>query len=96
MAASAAAGYFAATEIPEILLMQNGGMRIAFEGLAFPLEDLLAHIADHAPRLRLDGKLDCMDLEAWRLIRVKWQGGAMTRREGSLNAVLAHAGFGGA
>ncbi len=65
--------------------------RISFEGIYFPLDDLLALLArELTPAMQ--GKLDLLDLENWRLVRHSFVGGAITSASAPLNNVLAYSG----
>lgn len=95
--ASAAAGYCADADTEGIVTRRssdgNGGGQIAFEGLAFPLDDVVRILTEHAGRLRLNGRLDYLDIEEWRITRTVWEQGTRTQKSGSLNAALDYSGF---
>ncbi|MBQ9406533.1 MAG: hypothetical protein IJU37_07345 [Desulfovibrio sp.] len=74
------------------LLEQEGDLvRISFEGAFFPVEEVLA-----AVQTRLlpehQGKLDVLDMDAWRLVRHVFRAGRVESRSGSLNQVLEYSG----
>ncbi|WP_165075076.1 MULTISPECIES: hypothetical protein [unclassified Desulfovibrio] len=75
----------------EAVLREGDLVRISFEGLYFPVEDVLEAIA---ARLRpaQQGKLDVLDLEAWRLTRHLFAEGRFTSRTAPLNNVLDFSG----
>lgn len=74
------------------LFEENGLLRIAWEGVWFPLDDVLDAFAAHLP-LSATGKLDCLDLEAWTLTRCQFMDGAFERQVRGLNHVLEYSGF---
>jgi hypothetical protein len=76
----------------ELALQREGEMaRISFEGLYFPVEDLLKILALHlGPEHK--GRLDVLDIESWRLTRHVFDGGLRTH-SASLNNVLDYAGL---
>lgn len=67
----------------------GGLLTIAFEGIYFPLAEVLEIMA---ARKGAQGKLDLLDLEAWRLRRHSFAAEGMTVREAPLNNVLAYSG----
>ncbi len=67
-------------------------LRLSFEGLHFPVEEAAAWF-EAAGREGAAGRLDFLDLEAWRLTRLEAAGGRVTRRSASLNNVLDYSGF---
>ena len=75
----------------EAVLREGDLVRISFEGLYFPAEDVLEAIA---ARLKpgQQGKLDVLDLEAWRLTRHLFAEGRITSRTAPLNNVLDFSG----
>ncbi|MDE7371665.1 MAG: hypothetical protein K2N07_08010 [Desulfovibrio sp.] len=75
----------------EAVLREGDLVRISFEGLYFPVEDVLEAIA---ARLKpgQQGKLDVLDLEAWRLTRHLFAEGRITSRTAPLNNVLDFSG----
>ena len=75
----------------EAVLCEGDLVRISFEGLYFPVEDVLEAIA---ARLKpgQQGKLDVLDLEAWRLTRHLFADGRITSRTAPLNNVLDFSG----
>lgn len=66
-------------------------LRISFEGIWFPLEDLLDALAVWL-RPDCQGKLDYLDLEAWRMTRYRFVQGKIQSSSRSLNDVLAYSG----
>lgn len=74
------------------LFYEDGMLRFSFEGLYFPLEDVLEALRLTLPK-EAEGKLDYLDLEAWTLTRHQLTLGAVfnvsTR---SLNNILDYAG----
>lgn len=66
-------------------------LRISFEGLYFPVEDVLEAVAARlSPQQQ--GKLDVLDLEAWRLTRHLFAKGRISSRAAPLNNVLDFSG----
>ncbi|MBD5648182.1 MAG: hypothetical protein HDQ89_11485 [Desulfovibrio sp.] len=66
-------------------------VRISFEGLFFPVDDVLEALAARlTPGQK--GKLDVLDLEAWRLTRHEFADGRITSRSAPLNNVLDFSG----
>lgn len=75
----------------EAVSLEGDLLRIAFEGLYFPVEETLAAVQ---ARLRPEqtGKLDVLDLEAWRLERHVFTDGRITSGAAPLNNVLEFSG----
>ena len=67
-------------------------LRISFEGLYFPEEDVVATLEQHLKPSQV-GKLDILDLDAWRMRRYVIGQGTITSRANSLNNVLDYSGF---
>lgn len=76
----------------EPALLREGEMaRISFEGMYFPVEEVLEALALHlGPEHK--GRLDVLDMESWRLTRHVFDGGLRTN-SASLNSVLDYAGL---
>lgn len=75
------------------LLERVGDMlRLSFEGLYFPEEEVVEAITCHL-QPKQQGKLDVLDLDAWRMRRYFIEKGAITSRSASLNNVLDYSGF---
>jgi hypothetical protein len=75
------------------LFLEKDVLRIAFEGLYFPLDEVLLALEKALPR-EAEGKLDYLDLEDWTLVRCAFAAGRFTRsRPRDLNQVLDHSGF---
>lgn len=66
-------------------------LRISFEGLYFPLEDVLSALDEYLPP-DARGKLDYLDMEAWTLTRYTWGDGPRGVATRSLNQVLEYSG----
>lgn len=79
------------SEGEEAVVLEGDLLRISFEGLCFPVDEMLAALA---ARLRPEqqGKLDVLDLEAWRLERHSFLNGRITRSAAPLNNVLDFSG----
>ena len=90
LAAACADALPAADDVP--VLEREGDMaRISFEGVYFPVDAVLAAVrAQLRPEQR--GKLDVLDLEAWRLTRHTFDQGAVRSHSASLNSVLDYSG----
>lgn len=75
----------------EAVSLEGDLLRISFEGLYFPVEETLAVLG---ARLRPEqtGKLDVLDLEAWRLERHVFADGRITSGAAPLNNVLDFSG----
>ena len=74
-----------------VVTLEGDLVRISFEGLYFPVEDTLAALAARLlPHQR--GKLDVLDLEAWRLERHVFADGRITTSAAPLNNVLDFSG----
>lgn len=65
---------------------------LSFEGVYFPLEEVLKAIGLHA-RSNTRGRLDYLDLENWRLVRHELAEGEIASHEADLNHVLDYSGF---
>ena len=73
------------------LFLEEGMLKISFEGVYFPLREVMEALEDLLP-VNAEGKLDYLDLEEWRLHRHIYANGAFTVSERSLNHVLDYAG----
>ena len=75
----------------EAVEMEGDLLRLSFEGIWFPLEDVLAALR---PCLKSDcqGKLDYLDLEAWTLVRHTFAGTEIQLSRAPLNNVLDYSG----
>lgn len=72
--------------------LEKGQLRLAFEGISFPISACLAWLRDNlAPEA--SGRLDYIDLESWRLDRYEFANGSCERRSAPLSHVLEQAGF---
>ena len=89
VAAAQRAGFCPGAEPEDIIALQGDTLLISYEGMAFPLEDVVVALEGSV----LTGKLDFLDLEAWTLTRHIWKDGHMMRRTGDLNAALESKGF---
>lgn len=73
------------------LLERDGDMlRISFEGSYFPEDDVVAAL--RAAPGTLQGKLDVLDLENWRLTRHAFHDGRLRTGAAPLNNVLDYSG----
>ena len=75
-----------------LLSREKDMLRISFEGLYFPEEDVVATLEQHLKPSQV-GKLDILDLDAWRMRRYVIGQGTITSRAKSLNNVLDYSGF---
>ena len=74
------------------VIEHDGDMaRISFEGIYFPLDDVLDVLTAHV-RAEHKGKLDVLDLESWRLIRHTFTQGRVDVHSAPLNNVLDYSG----
>lgn len=74
------------------LFFEGDMVRFAFEGLYFPLDEVLAALRSALPE-HAAGKLDYLDLEAWTITRhVLVPGRSFTVATRGLNDVLDHSG----
>lgn len=77
------------------LFMEGDMLRISFEGVFFPLDDVLSAL-EACLEPHSAGKLDYLDLEAWSLTRCLFQpgaqGGTFERSVRSLNHILDYSG----
>ena len=67
------------------------GLRISFEGLHFPEEEVLAALEAHLSA-QTSGKMDVLDLEGWELRRYTREHGAFRLSRRGLNHVLDYSG----
>jgi hypothetical protein len=76
----------------EPILRREGDMlHICFEGLHFPVEEVLDFLTRRLGQEH-QGKLDVLDIEHWRLTRHIFDGGLHSSSAG-LNSVLDYAGL---
>ena len=76
---------------PPVFYQDGDLARISFEGIYFPLDDLLELIAKVQDK-RMQGKLDLLDLENWRLVRHIVKDGSISCLRAPLNNVLDYSG----
>lgn len=74
------------------VLERDGDMaRISFEGMYFPVDEVLAVFGEHlCPEHK--GKLDVLDMEGWRLYRHAFNHGRIESHSAPLNNVLDYSG----
>ncbi len=81
-------------EEEEWVLLEGTLLRISFEGIHFPLDEVLEALDRHLPP-DVEGKLDVLDLDGWTLTRylrrTTPEGGFASSRR-SLNHVLDYSG----
>lgn len=75
----------------EAVTLEGDLLRISFEGLYFPVEETLGAVAARLTPEQA-GKLDVLDLEAWRLERHVFANGRITSGAAPLNNVLDFSG----
>ncbi|MDR2487954.1 MAG: hypothetical protein LBD42_00355 [Desulfovibrio sp.] len=73
------------------LFYEDDRLRISWEGVYFPLEDVLHALAGTLGK-KAEGQLDYLDLENWRLTRCVLRTGAFHVSRRSLNQVLEYSG----
>ena len=75
----------------EVVTLEGDLLRISFEGLFFPVDEVLEALAA-VLRPEQKGKLDVLDLEAWTLTRHLFADGRISSRSAPLNNVLDFSG----
>ncbi len=74
------------------VLFSGDLLRISFEGIYFPLDDVEPVIQELAEK-KAAGKMDVLDLENWRMTRYQAKGdGRLEKRSAPLNSVLDYSG----
>ena len=72
--------------------MPGDMLRISFEGIYFPLDDVAPVIQELAEK-KAAGKMDVLDMENWRMTRYQAKGdGRLEIRSAPLNSVLDYSG----
>ncbi|ABM29229.1 hypothetical protein [Nitratidesulfovibrio vulgaris] len=66
-------------------------LRVSFEGVWFPIEELMDALRPHLTP-DSEGRVDYIDMDAWRLHRHFIKGTAIESRESGLNNVLDFSG----
>ena len=75
------------------LLCRDGDMlRISFEGAWFP-EDAVLDAFKHHLTPEQQGKMDVLDMDAWRMTRHVFKDGSIRSSSAPLNNVLDYSGF---
>ncbi len=74
------------------LFLEGDLLRISWEGIWFPVDEVLAALSARLPR-DAGGRLDHLDLEAWTLTRCRFEDGVFTRATRDLNSVMDYSGF---
>ncbi len=79
------------TGADELLSLTNDLLRVSFEGMYFPIDELMSALM---PFLHSEsqGKIDYIDMEAWRLTRYTIQGQHIDSSCVCLNTVLDYSG----
>lgn len=75
----------------EVVTLEGDLVRISFEGLFFPVDEVLEALAATL-KPEQKGKLDVLDLEAWTLTRHLFADGRIVSRAAPLNNVLDFSG----
>lgn len=91
LAAVEKAGRAAIGHDSDWLFHEGNFLRIAWEGLYFPLEDVLHALAATLPE-NAEGKLDYLDLDDWTITRHVPQKRKFQTSTRSLNQVLEYSG----
>lgn len=79
------------TEDIPVIEMDGDMVRISFEGVYFPVDEVLAAL-NLLLRPGHQGKLDVLDMEGWRLTRHVFADGSIKSSSAPLNNVLDHSG----
>lgn len=87
----AAAGAGAVGQDEPWLFQEGDMLRISFEGLWFPAEDVADALRRHVP-LTARGKFDTLDLDAWTLTRLSLDDTGFHSGTRPLNQVLDYSG----
>ena len=82
--ARAVAGAMGQDEEEAVLVREGDMARISFEGIYFPVEEVVQALREHL--------LDYLDLEDWRLTRYRLEEGEVRPSSAPLNNVLAFSG----
>lgn len=78
-------------EMP-IIYYANELLRISFEGIYFPIEEIVEYLKS-ALTSNQNGKIDYLDLENWSLTRYLIENGMIDKSSTSLNNVMDYSGF---
>ncbi len=76
----------------DILSFDKDMLRISYEGMYFPLDEVLQIITQFLVE-ESQGKIDYIDLEEWSLKRHQIQGKQIILKKGNLNQALDFSGF---
>ncbi len=79
-------------EAERSVTLERGLLNLGYEGRYFPLEEALEILLACSAR-GASGRLDYLDLEAWRMIRHTISLGLVETASASLNNVLDYSGF---
>ncbi len=77
--------------IGECLELDGDILQISFEGMFFPVEEVIEILCLYAVE-NYSGKLDMLDLENWTLYRTIFKGNNRSSSKVSLNHVLDYSG----
>ncbi|MFI3272355.1 MAG: hypothetical protein R3Y11_09695 [Pseudomonadota bacterium] len=66
-------------------------VRISFEGMYFPIDEVLEIIQEYL-HAESQGRIDYIDMDAWRLHRHLIEGTTITEKSNNLNNILDYAG----
>lgn len=78
-------------DVQEAFTLDGDLLRIAYEGIYFPLDEVLAVLAPLAES-GASGKLDYLDLDAWAIERREFKDGRLLYSRRGLNNVLEFSG----
>lgn len=76
----------------DAVTLKNGMFALSFEGIWFPVEELLETLEQNAEE-RFHGKIDLLDLEKWQMTRYEFKEGKIGKATVPLNNVLDYSGF---
>ncbi len=79
-------------EPEEMLIHQQDFLRLAFEGIYFDMDDILPIIHTYLTP-QSAGKIDYLDLDAWRMTRYVIKGTTISISSVGLNNVMDYAGL---
>lgn len=76
----------------EALTLKNEMLVLSFEGIWFPMDELLEILKQNAGE-HFQGKMDFLDLEKWQMTRYQFKEGKISKSTVPLNNVLDYSGF---
>lgn len=90
-ARNAAQGMGELDDIDEVVALDGSLLTFHFEGMYFPLDDVLAALGPMMGK-ECEGRIDYIDMDEWTLTRFWIQGGLVTQNTASLNQVMDYSG----